>query len=311
VRILSLLLALLVLTACGGNANPNPDPNPDPDPDGNGLVSTSQLGILLLLEGHVKLELIDIPVDIPQEVPKVTYAFANFQAFPAAQDLPVDPLGQVFDTCFVSEAPAPAVQASAIMASMSTSSVPEIPELPELPTLPIGEGLKPSNAGDELVLNADSSLYTKLIRQDNGYYLSPTTSEQAPQNLTVTIPGKDFPAFDAVALPASVPEFSLLSPIDVMALRSDSSFTWSTASAAKDTFVLLFGSSLSGGRFTCYAKDDGVFTFPSDTMMATVSFEGKLEGAARIRYSSKYKDKSFFMPMHGSLELYPDTSIIP
>ena len=233
----------------------------------------------------------------------MTYAFANFQAFPAVQDLPVDPLGQVFDTCFVSETP--------ISARMSTASVPEIPELPELPTLPIGGGLQPADAGAELVLSANSSLYAKLIRQDNGYYLSPTTAEQAPENLTVTIPGKDFPAFDAVALPASVPEFALLSPTDMTALHSDTSFKWSTASTAKDTFVLLFGSSISGERFTCYAKDDGDFIFPSDTAMAGEGFTGNLEGAARIRYGSTYKDTSLFMPMHGSLELYPDTSVIP
>jgi hypothetical protein len=107
-----------------------------------------------------------------------------------------------------------------------------------------------------------------------------------------------------------VPEFSLLSPADVLTLRSDTSFTWSTASAAKDTFVLLFGSSLSGSRFTCYAKDDGSFAFPTDTTMAIAGFEGKLEGAARIRYSSHYKNTSLFMPMHGSLELYPDTSVV-
>ncbi len=263
---LFLLLLLLLLTACGGT---NLNPNPNPDPDGDGLVSTSQIGILLLLEGYVKVEAPEIPVEIPQVEVKATYAFANFQAFPKNQDLPLDPLSQVFDTCFVSD-----VSAAALTAQQT---LPELPELPELPTLPIGEGLTPISAGSELSMNTGSSLYTKLLQQENGYYISETMPDEAPQDLKVSIPGSDFPAFEAVALPQNVAKFSLSSPADKLALTSETTFGWSTDSS-KDTFVLLIGSGDSGSRFTCYAKDDGSFNFPSDTLMAEVGFTGKLEG---------------------------------
>jgi hypothetical protein len=293
------LTILLLLTACGGS-NPNSNPNPDPDPDGNGLISTSQLGALVLLEGHVKVEIPDIPLEIPIEVIKVNYAFANFQALPKTSELPKDPLAQIFDTCFLSKE-----QASSAITTQQTE--PTLPELPELPALPIGEGLTPVSAGSEIQLQADD-LYTKLLIHENGYYLSEVITETVPQGLTINIPGKDFPAFET-ALPANVSEFSLSSPNDVHNLNANSVFRWSKANSG-DTFVLLIGQS-ANHSFICYAKDDGEFSFPADTIMSQADFAGSLQGAAHIRYNSVFKDKSLFMPMRGSLELYPDTSTIP
>ena len=204
----------------------------------------------------------------------------------------------------------PVLLEASTAALTAQQTLPELPELPELPTLPIGEGLTPISAGNEVSVNNGSSLYTKLLQQENGYYVSETMPDKAPQDLSVTIPGKDFPAFEAVALPEDVADFSLSSPADKLALTSETTFSWSN-DGSKDTFVLLLGLGDSGSRFTCYAKDDGSFNFPSETLMSEAGFIGKLEGAARIRYLSEYKDKSMFIPMQGSLELYPDTSVIP
>jgi hypothetical protein len=288
------LSTLLILTACSRT-----NPTPTPDPDDNGLVSTSQLGALVFLEGHVKVEIPEIPLEIPTEVIKVNYAFANFQALPESAELPKDPLAQVLDTCFVSPI-APSITAQ--------QTQPVLPELPELPALPIGEGLTPVSAGSEIELHADSTLYTKLSTQDSGYYLSEVITETAPQGLTVNIPGNDFPAFET-AMPANVSEFRLTSPEDMRNLSNDSVFRWSKATSG-DTFVLLIGQSATH-NFTCYAKDDGEFRFPEATLMAKTDFSGHLQGAAHIRYNSVVKDASLLMPMRGSLELYPDSSVIP
>lgn len=298
-RLLVVLGVLTLLTACGGN-NSKFDPKSNPDPDGDGLVSTSQVGILLLLDGHLKIDVPDVSVKIPQQELIATYVLANFQAFPENQDLPLDPLGQVFDTCFVSNMP------SALTAQQV---LPELPELPELPALPISEGLIPVSAGSELALNNGSSLYTKLLQQENGNYVSATLPNKAPQDLTVTIPGKAFPAFKAVALPEGISDFSLSSSSGMQVLSEKSIFRWSNT-ASKDTFVLLLGVTDSGLDFACYAKDDGSFTFPHDSIMAKAGFSGRLVGAARIRYHAEYKNSSMFMPMRGFLELYPAFPVI-
>ena len=293
VRLFSALLIALLLGACTTKATPV---DPGPDPDGDGFITTKQLGAMIVLEGHVK--------EAPEGTPVIAYAFANFQALPKASELPVDPLASVFDTCFVSEAEA------SILAPRSSltlpSGLPLSPELPFVPTLPLIEGLEPVDAGTELTLGFGSSVYTTLPRVDNAYTSQPLAG-QIPGGLSVTIPGGIFPAFKDVALPEGVPTFSLQNPSDTTALSADTEFTWS---ADEGTFVLLFGSSNdTKTRFTCYAKDDGAFVFPKSTVMATAEFAGKLDGAARLRYRSEFKDDSLFMPMVGSLEVYPDLSV--
>lgn len=296
-RLFSALLIVLLLGACATKATPV-DPGPDPDDDG--LISTKQLGAMIVLEAHVK--------DAPEGTPVISYAFANFQALPKASELPVDPLASVFDTCFVSETPE-----ASVVASRSFLTLPEIPglplspELPFVPTLPLIEGLEPVDAGTELTLGFGSSVYTTLPRVDSAYTSQPLAG-QIPGGLSVTIPGGIFPAFKDVALPEGVPTFSLQNPSDTTALSADTEFTWT---ADEGTFVLLFGSSENGGtRFTCYAKDDGFFKFPRKTLdQLTLEFTGKLDGSARLRYRSEFKDDSLFMPMVGSLEVYPNLDL--
>jgi hypothetical protein len=298
-KLLPTLLVALLLSACATKATPGPvDPGPDPDDDG--FITTKQLGAMIVLEGHIK--------DAPEGTPVISYAFANFQALPEASELPADPLARVFDSCFVSEPPQASV--ASLHSSLTLPEIPGLPlspELPFVPTLPLIEGLEPANAGAELTLSFGTSVYTTLPRANDAYTSQPLAG-QVPGGLTVTIPGGDFPAFDKIALPENVPTFSLQSPSDTTALRNDTEFIW-TADAG--TFVLLFGSGDDGKtRFTCYAKDDGVFTFPKSTVMATAEFAGKLDGAARLRYRSEFKDDSLFMPMIGSLEVYPTLDIV-
>jgi hypothetical protein len=71
--------------------------------------------------------------------------------------------------------------------------------------------------------------------------------------------------------------------------------------------VLLFGSSADlSTSFTCYAKDDGSFTFPSSTktVMTEQKFIGRLDGAARLSYRSERKGDNLLLLMMGSLEFY-------
>jgi hypothetical protein len=291
-RLLSAILIIALLSACATEAK-QPPVNPGPDPDGDGFITAKQLGAMIVLEGHIK--------GAPQGTPAVSYAFANFQALPKSAELPVNPLASVFDTCFVSETVQPSLRQS-----LTLPGVPDVAELPFVPTLPLIEGLEPVDAGAVLTLQLATSTYTTLPRQSNAYTSQPLAG-QVPGGLTVTIPGGEFPAFEKVALPENTPTFSLQSPSDTTMLRADTEFTWSTEA---DTFVLLFGSSDDGKvRFTCYAKDDGSFTFPGDTVMAASTFTGKLEGAARLRYATEFKDDSLFMPMIGSLEVYPNLDI--
>lgn len=290
-RLLSAIFFVLLVSAC--TTEPKLPAITNPDPDNDGFVTTKQLGAMIVLEGHIK--------NAPQGTPAVSYAFANFQSLPEAADLPTNILESVFDTCFVSE-----VTPSLLGLSITLPGVPNMTDLPFVPTLPLIEGLEPVDAGAELKLNLGSAVYTTLPRKNNAYTSQPLAG-QVPGGLTVTIPGAVFPAFENVALPANVPTFSLQSPSDPTTISSETEFTWTTDT---DTFVLFFGSSTDAKtRFTCYAKDDGSFTFPLSTMMAKSGFTGKLDGAARLRYATEFKNDNLFMPMIGSLEFYPQLEV--
>lgn len=298
-RLFAFILLGLLLSACA--TEPKTPVTPDSEePVDTGLVTTKQLGVMIVLEGHIK--------DAPQGTPAVSYAFANFQALPKSADLPTNPLASVFDTCFVTET-TPAVML-AQHRSLTLPDVPTTTALPFVPTLPLIEGLEPISAGTELTLNLGTAVYTSLPRNNDAYTSQPLAGE-VPGGLTVTIPGAEFPAFENVALPAKTPTFRLQTPSNPRTIDAETTFTWTTET---DTFVLFFGSSSDDKtRFTCYAKDDGSFVFPLNTVMAKSGFTGKLDGAARLRYTTAFKDDNLFMPMIGSLELYPqlDLPVIP
>jgi hypothetical protein len=296
-RFLPAIFVTLLLSACATTSTP--PVNPGPDPDGDGLVTTKQLGAMIVLEGHIK--------DAPESTPVLAYALANFYALPKAADLPLDPLSYVFDTCLMTKTP----PANLMVSSVTLPSLPElpIPQLPSLPTFPGVEGLEGVSAGAELTLKNGSRDYMILTGQTGAYSAQPLAG-QIPAELTVTLPGAIFPAREHVTFPETVPTFGLQSPTDVTALRADTAFSWATEAASEDTFILLFGSSDDRtSQFVCYAKDDGSFVFPKSTSMATAAFTGKLDGAARLRYRSDFKDDSLFMPMIGSLEIYLELEV--
>lgn len=313
-RLISTLLMILLLSACATKAKLTAPVTPEPEPD-DGFVTTKQLGAMIVLEGHIK--------DAPEGTPVFAYSLANFYALPNSAELPTNPLAYVFDTCLVTETPAAnLVASSSSLLNIELPSIPglpslpglpsgeiPIPQLPSLPALPGMEGLEAVSAGAELVLKNGSRDYMILTGQDGTYSTQPLVG-QVPAELTVTLPGDKFPARELVTFPEAVPSFSLQSPADVTALRADTAFSWTTDAAGKDTFVLLTGSSDDGtSSFICYAKDDGSFTFPKSTPMATPAFAGKLESAARLRYRSDFKDDNLFMPMIGSLEVYLELEV--
>jgi len=87
-----------------------------------------------------------------------------------------------------------------------------------------------------------------------------------PAQLTLNIPGGEFPAWPAVRLP-TVETFVLISPTNNELVTTDTKIKW-VAGKAADTQIFL---SMYYNEFgtenllaDCWAKDDGEFVLPSD-----------------------------------------------
>lgn len=106
-----------------------------------------------------------------------------------------------------------------------------------------------------------------------------------PGDLTLTVPGAEFPAFTDAAFP-DVDDFALTSPTDPGAAGSvdvDTTFEWTPGSGAADTVVLIeVSSSDLTESVSCIAADDGSFSFPTETSAELGNdFSGRVTSAAR------------------------------
>lgn len=124
------------------------------------------------------------------------------------------------------------------------------------------------SAGDALVLSSPLGTFATMEkRTDEGdiFYTSSDMLDNIPTEMTLDIPGDDFPAFANIAIPESVSIDDFAFAADVVTESSE--YTW-TSTGAADTTVLLdimFGSTL----IECQVIDDGSFSLPAETVAQT------------------------------------------
>ena len=196
-----------------------------------------------------------------------------------------DPWGEIVDTCEV----------------LDTGDVPEDPfgDIPVPDTLDItfidaGTPVTIASTGDAAYLELDRETFELGGQTTIGY--SSVGEGEEPQagpladGLSASIPGADFPAVAAAAFPAA-DAFALIAPADPGATGSVSStteFTWTAGTGDGNAIVTIeVATPLDPETFTvttvtCYAEDDGSFSFPADVQAELgAGFSGSVESAAR------------------------------
>ncbi|MGV6817010.1 MAG: hypothetical protein ACWA44_07030, partial [Thiotrichales bacterium] len=138
------------------------------------------------------------------------------------------------------------------------------------------------SAGEVLPITGDSGSYAELTRQSVGqgpinfigYALANedgTLAGTPPTNLSINIPGDDFPAFGDQSFP-SVEALSLTAPTTLAEVTTSSTFLW-TAGTATGGFVSIDLSAteinletfaFSSTDISCLVNDDGEFTLPAN-----------------------------------------------
>ena len=106
-------------------------------------------------------------------------------------------------------------------------------------------------------------------------------SSPLPQNLTVDVPGGDFPAFSNVSIPNVGPLD--ISPASEETVNANTQFQW-TGSAGATTSI---GIDLTFGTLDvfCVVRDDGSFSFPANIRSQIGSSEATFVDYSRNAFS--------------------------
>lgn len=129
------------------------------------------------------------------------------------------------------------------------------------------------SAGETITFTSPAGTYTTLNRESafgfSGYALELDANNPVPANLTVDIPGDEFPAFSNVAVPAAAP----LTGLNISTgnqVNAGSTITWDAGSNPGSTMSISLSSAFDINNTTmthvdCFVVDDGSFTFPAAT----------------------------------------------
>ena len=268
-----LIATALVLAACGtaGDGDWDANGNGDDDADDPGATpGVTELGYVSVTETE--------PADDDPDV----MAGAAFMSFDAEL-----PAGYV-------ESPYEA----------DTCDVYDLAEGIDFPTPP-DVTAEPLAAGDEIVLEADGGVYATLEAVGTGgdgttsFYGTGGTelALPAPDGLTATVPGDEFPAFADAEFPDVAP-LELTAPTDT-AVTADTAFEWNPAEG--DSLVTL--TAFAGTTYvSCSLEDDGTFAFAdAEGTVAELGedFAGTLETVGRLAIRSETSGDAVLFLMNG------------
>lgn len=137
------------------------------------------------------------------------------------------------------------------------------------------------SAGETLTLSSPSGTYATVNRvrysgpnvPDNPpiLYSANSLTAPVPDDLTLSVPGDTFPAYNELAIP-NIPAITGQSPTTASDVRTDSVFTWD-ANGNENAIIGIYAAYIpeSGSEnselviVTCEVKDDGYFAFPEST----------------------------------------------
>ena len=145
---------------------------------------------------------------------------------------------------------------------------------------PSSPGFTPISAGEVIVVNSVNGTYVNLPRTTSEFgifYSDPVDVPlplPSPDNLTVDIPGDEFPAFQAVSVPV-IPPLVVTQPESSGTLNAATVYQWVPGSSGQSVITLnLFAEDDNFSMLArCETEDDGEFTLPSDIQMSIGDIE--------------------------------------
>lgn len=128
------------------------------------------------------------------------------------------------------------------------------------------------SAGDVLTLMSGAGSYIELVRETalglTFYSSSPETVDgPIPAQLTLNIPGDEFPAFSNISMPV-VQTLLMTAPTSTSSITPTTNITWiagSNPDALLDISVFKINANSTFTSVDCIASDDGSFSFPAQT----------------------------------------------
>ena len=144
-------------------------------------------------------------------------------------------------------------------------------------------------AGDTFTLSADAGTYAEIDRSAERFDIAPYPM---PDDLTLDIPGAEFPGFADVAVP-NVVVVQDFSPVRSQTLSAATEVTWTPSGVAGNSVYLRtfdFPSSDRVVDLRCRMADDGSFTLPEAIVAhldETLSPGWELEGVEQERGASR------------------------
>lgn len=244
--VISLVLTLgLGLAACNSAG--------DPPDDTAGEAPVRHAGLALLTTADVAGA-------------RIVSAHANFGRSAAAlDDVTPAPFGAAPDTCRVASARGGSESSDPPRADAGRATI---------------------GAGTSLVVRHAGEAYATLGRVEDGSYTleggAAITTPLPSGDLTLAIPGGEFPSFDGVPFPR-LEAVELDADVGPFAVDADTTFAWTPGEAA-DARVLLIGGG-TDAVFSCVVADDGSFGFDSasrDALAAEGFVSGTLGAVGRL-----------------------------
>lgn len=273
--LVALIAIAMILAACGtgaGNGDGNGNGNGDGDGDGGGpTTSAHQIGNVPVTEHEESASSTD------GSAVSATATFIGFDAELPAEFVS-DPYAHNVDTCDV-------------------TTIGEDFDIPFPDDVDVD--INALAAGDAVTLRSGGDVYATLDVPEGGgvtatgvYVLETDLAGPAPDDVTVTVPGDEFPAFDAAALP-NVDPVALTAPADTSAIGTDTTFAWTAQAGDGATYLhlsLMIGTFADATYVDCIVTDDGEFTLPTETTAELdAGFSGRLMGLSRYAVASEAK----------------------
>ena len=163
------------------------------------------------------------------------------------------------------------------------------------------------SAGEVLTVSSPAGTYVELQRDEGfGFIFYGVDTElptPIPSELTVDIPGDEFPAFSNVAIPDVAPLTGVSPGFEQQTLTADTVFTWDAGNNENariditlvDTSALL-DPSQELVSVSCLAIDDGSFQIPAQTAaQLPAGFSAGNSGLTRTAFSVLQNDNSLLI----------------
>jgi len=164
------------------------------------------------------------------------------------------------------------------------------------------------SGGENVILTSDAGTYATLNRVDGEspfYRTDVTLIGDVPPNLSLDIPGDEFPAFSNVEI-GDVTDYRVLSPVEGQTVTPDTEFSWIANNVPRSVIEIYVGGTGVNNEsiaIGCTVVDDGSFNFPASIRAAMgTNFTADWTASLRIIYK---------VAQNGNAIVFTANSIVP